>query len=48
MVIALVMRAAAEGGSNIPTNILSLRGQGMQAAYHFVQQKSKSISPNMS
>ena len=48
MVIALVMRAAAMGGQNIQPDVLALRGRGMQAAYDYVQKKSKSIGPNMS
>ncbi|KIM21539.1 hypothetical protein M408DRAFT_33794, partial [Serendipita vermifera MAFF 305830] len=48
MVIALVMRAAAMGGSNVQPDVLALRGKGMQGAYDYVQKKSKSIGPNMS
>jgi hypothetical protein len=48
MVIALVMRAAAIGGPNVPPDILALSGKGMQGAYDFVQKKSTSIGPNMS
>ena len=48
MVIALVMRAAELGGPNVPADILALRGQGMQAAYTYVKNKSKWVGPNMS
>ena len=48
MVIALVMRAAELGGPNIPADVLALRGQGMQAAYTYVKNKSKWVGPNMS
>jgi len=48
MVIALVMRAAELGGPNVPADILGLRGQGMQAAYTYVKNKSKWVGPNMS
>jgi tyrosine-protein phosphatase len=46
MVIALVMRAAAERRSSVPPDIWAL--QGMQAAYDFVKEKSPCVSPNMS
>ncbi|KAK0456249.1 hypothetical protein EV421DRAFT_1751280 [Armillaria borealis] len=46
MVIALVMRAAAERSPNVPPEIWALKG--MQPAYDFVKQKSKWIGPNMS
>ncbi|KAK2461775.1 hypothetical protein APHAL10511_006238 [Amanita phalloides] len=46
LVIALVMRAAAERASNIPPEVWSLKG--MHDAYSYVKQKSKWISPNMS
>ena len=48
MVIALVMRAAELGGPNTPADVLALRGQGMQAAYTYVKNKSKWVGPNMS
>jgi hypothetical protein len=48
MVIAFVMRAAALGGSSVPADVIALRGRGMQGAYEYVQQKSKTIGPNMS
>jgi len=48
LVIAFVMRAAALGGPNVPTDVIGLRGRGMQGAYEYVQQKSKTIGPNMS
>ena len=46
LVIALVMRAAAERASNVPPAVWSL--QGMHDAYSYVKEKSKWISPNMS
>jgi len=46
MVIALVMRAAAERRSSVPPDIWALRG--MQAAYDFVKVKSPCVGPNMS
>ncbi|KAJ7275324.1 hypothetical protein B0H12DRAFT_1199429 [Mycena haematopus] len=46
LVIALVMRAAAERSSNMPSEIWALRG--MQGAYTFVKEKSKWVGPNMS
>ncbi|KAK0481938.1 hypothetical protein IW261DRAFT_1418903, partial [Armillaria novae-zelandiae] len=46
MVIALVMRAAAERSPTVPREIWALKG--MQPAYDFVKQKSKWIGPNMS
>ncbi|KAK0233444.1 hypothetical protein IW262DRAFT_1304731 [Armillaria fumosa] len=46
MVIALVMRAAAERSPNVPPEIWALKG--MQPAYDFVKQKSRWIGPNMS
>ncbi|KIL70652.1 hypothetical protein M378DRAFT_155592 [Amanita muscaria Koide BX008] len=46
LVIALVMRAAAERASNVPTEVWSLKG--MHGAYSYVKEKSKWISPNMS
>ncbi|KAF7339711.1 Dual specificity catalytic domain-containing protein [Mycena sanguinolenta] len=46
LVIALVMRAAAERSPNVPSEIWALRG--MQGAYTFVKEKSKWVGPNMS
>jgi tyrosine-protein phosphatase len=46
MVIALVMRAAAERSSSVPPEVWDLKG--MQGAYSFVKDKSKWIGPNMS
>ncbi|KAF8898543.1 hypothetical protein BD779DRAFT_1484466 [Infundibulicybe gibba] len=46
MVIALVMRAAAEHSSAVPPEIWALKG--MQGAYSFVKEKSKWVGPNMS
>ena len=46
MVIALVMRAAAERSPNVPPEVWALKG--MQAAYSFVKDKSKWVGPNMS
>lgn len=46
MVIALVMRAAAERRSSVPPDIWAL--QGMQAAYDYVKEKSPCVGPNMS
>lgn len=48
LVIALVMRAAVQGGQDVPPEVVALRDSGMQAAYDYVQQKSKTIGPNMS
>jgi hypothetical protein len=42
------MRAAEYGGPNVPADVLALRGQGMQAAYTYVKNKSKWVGPNMS
>ncbi|KAF5313273.1 hypothetical protein D9619_003033 [Psilocybe cf. subviscida] len=46
MVIALVMRAAAERQSSVPPEIWAL--PGMQGAYSFVKEKSAHVGPNMS
>ncbi|KAJ7630663.1 hypothetical protein FB45DRAFT_793276 [Roridomyces roridus] len=46
MVIALVMRAAAERSPAVPPEIWAL--QGMQGAYTHVKEKSKVVGPNMS
>ncbi|KAL0950959.1 hypothetical protein HGRIS_007710 [Hohenbuehelia grisea] len=46
MVIALVMRAAAESSPSVPPEIWALKG--MQGAYSFVKEKSKWVGPNMS
>ncbi|KAI8995563.1 hypothetical protein BD414DRAFT_409934 [Trametes punicea] len=46
LVIALVMRAAAQRSPNVPSEIWALKG--MQGAYSFVKEKSKWIGPNMS
>ncbi|KAJ7130075.1 hypothetical protein C8R43DRAFT_930942 [Mycena crocata] len=46
MVIALVMRAAAERAPSVPSEIWALKG--MQGAYTFVKEKSKWVGPNMS
>lgn len=46
MVIAIVMRAAAEHAAWVPQEIWALKG--MQAAYSFVKEKSPCVGPNMS
>jgi tyrosine-protein phosphatase len=46
MVIALVMRAAAQSLSSVPPEVWELKGY--QAAYSFVKEKSKWVGPNMS
>lgn len=46
MVIALVMRAAAEKSPSVPPEVWAL--QGYQGAYAYVKQKSKWVGPNMS
>lgn len=46
MVIALVMRAAAERSTSVPPEVWALKG--MQGAYTFVKEKSKWVGPNMS
>ncbi|KAF9270403.1 hypothetical protein L218DRAFT_993023 [Marasmius fiardii PR-910] len=46
LVIAIVMRAAAERSPSVPSEVWALKG--MQGAYDFVKEKSKTIGPNMS
>ncbi|TBU64997.1 hypothetical protein BD310DRAFT_972488 [Dichomitus squalens] len=46
LVIALVMRAAAQQSPNVPPEVWALKG--MQGAYSFVKEKSKHVGPNMS
>ncbi|KAG5718584.1 Tyrosine-protein phosphatase pmp1 [Termitomyces sp. T112] len=46
MVVALVMRAAADQSPSVPTEVWALKG--MQGAYSYVKEKSKWIGPNMS
>ncbi|KAJ2928780.1 hypothetical protein H1R20_g8316, partial [Candolleomyces eurysporus] len=46
MVIALVMRAAAERSPHVPPEVWALKG--MQGAYAFVKEKSPVVGPNMS
>ncbi|KAI0757065.1 hypothetical protein C8Q80DRAFT_1333738 [Daedaleopsis nitida] len=46
LVIALVMRAAAQHSPNVPPEVWALKG--MQGAYSFVKDKSKWVGPNMS
>ncbi|CAA7266612.1 unnamed protein product [Cyclocybe aegerita] len=46
MVIALVMRAAAEHHTSVPPEVWELKG--MQGAYSFVKEKSPCVGPNMS
>lgn len=46
LVIALVMRAAAQRSPNVPSEIWALKG--MQGAYSYVKEKSKWVGPNMS
>ncbi|KAJ2914238.1 hypothetical protein MD484_g6172, partial [Candolleomyces efflorescens] len=46
MVIALVMRAAAERSPHVPPEVWALKG--MQGAYAFVKDKSPVVGPNMS
>ncbi|RDX55919.1 hypothetical protein OH76DRAFT_1338362 [Lentinus brumalis] len=46
LIIALVMRAAAQRSPNVPPEVWALKG--MQAAYSFVKEKSKWVGPNMS
>ncbi|ESK98384.1 dual specificity catalytic domain containing protein [Moniliophthora roreri MCA 2997] len=46
LVIALVMRAAADRSPNVPSEVWALKG--MQGAYDHVKEKSKTIGPNMS
>ncbi|CAL1695979.1 unnamed protein product [Somion occarium] len=45
MVIALVMRAAAQCSPSVPPEVWALKG--MQGAYSFVKQKSKWVGPNI-
>jgi len=46
LVIALVMRAAAQRSPNVPSEVWALKG--MQEAYSFVKEKSRAVGPNMS
>ncbi|TFK30618.1 hypothetical protein FA15DRAFT_683893 [Coprinopsis marcescibilis] len=46
MVIALVMRAAAEKSPRVPPEVWDLKG--MQGAYSYVKDKSPCVGPNMS
>ncbi|RPD62996.1 hypothetical protein L226DRAFT_451670 [Lentinus tigrinus ALCF2SS1-7] len=46
LIIALVMRAAAQRSPSVPSEVWALKG--MQAAYSFVKEKSKWVGPNMS
>ncbi|KAG5644721.1 hypothetical protein DXG03_007850 [Asterophora parasitica] len=46
LVIALVMRAAAEQSPSVPPEVWALKG--MQGAYSYVKEKSKWVGPNMS
>ncbi|KAJ4486356.1 hypothetical protein J3R30DRAFT_3401935 [Lentinula aciculospora] len=46
LAIAIVMRAAAERSSSVPSEIWALKG--MQPAYDYVKEKSAWIGPNMS
>ncbi|KAF7310653.1 Dual specificity catalytic domain-containing protein [Mycena chlorophos] len=46
LVIALIMRAAAERSPSVPSEIWALKG--MQGAYSFLKEKSKWVGPNMS
>ncbi|KAF8807579.1 phosphatases II [Phlegmacium glaucopus] len=46
MVIAIVMRAAAEHAAWVPPEVWALKG--MQGAYAFVKEKSPCVGPNMS
>ena len=45
LVIALVMRAAAENSPSVPPEVWALKG--MQEAYAFVKEKSPCVGPNM-
>jgi hypothetical protein len=45
MVIALVMRAAAEGGSDVPQEVQDLKT--FDLAYKYVKSKSAVVGPNM-
>ena len=46
MIIAIVMRAAAEHAAWVPPEVWALKG--MQEAYSFVKEKSPCVGPNMS
>ena len=46
MVIALVMRAAAQSSPLVPPEVWALKG--MHAAYAYVKEKSQWVGPNMS
>lgn len=46
MVIALVMRAAAESSPSVPPEVWALKG--MQGAYDYVKERSRWVGPNMS
>jgi tyrosine-protein phosphatase len=46
LIIALVMRAAAERSASVPPEVWDLKG--MQGAYSFVKSKSRWAGPNMS
>jgi tyrosine-protein phosphatase len=46
MAIALVMRAAASTATDVPAEVLELKG--MHAAYAYVKTKSFRVGPNMS
>ncbi|KAI5123570.1 hypothetical protein M0805_003388 [Coniferiporia weirii] len=47
VVIALVMRAAAQSLPSTPAEVLALKGSGFAGAYDFVKGKSSCIGPNM-
>ena len=46
MIIAIVMRAAAEHAAWVPPEVWALKG--MQEAYSYVKEKSPCVGPNMS
>lgn len=46
LIIALVMRAAAQCSTAVPSEVWALKG--MQGAYSYVKEKSKWVGPNMS
>lgn len=46
LIIALVMRAAAQCSTAVPSEVWALKG--MQGAYSYVKDKSKWVGPNMS
>ena len=46
LIIALVMRAAAQCSTAVPSEVWALKG--MQSAYSYVKEKSKWVGPNMS